>query len=732
MEKLLLRKRAWLASLAALTGMLFILAAAPGPLNSIEPELPRIVILASYNEGDAWTDNQIAGVLSGLQTMFPALEPATEYLDAKRYPNPEDEQRSRVFLASKYHNRRINLVIALDNPALNLLLKYRREIFPNASVIFGGINDFHPDMIADQPRITGVSQNLDFLGTLEMARRLHPEAKRVLVVHDYSISGQAVHREVEAVKPQIAGQIEIFHPDDGTFADLTHDLQSLPPDSLVILMIYVTDRGGQVFSRARITEMISMVSPAPVYATHKVSLGHGIVGGMLLDGEEHGRQVAGLALKVLTGTPADELPVEKSRSLPYLDYKQLVRFHVPEERWPEDAILVNRPVSYWERNRAVLVPAFSATFVLAALVVWLSIALARMNLAREAEKASKHRFQLLFETMAQGVVFQDAEGAITAANPAAEQILGLSLDQMQGRTSLDPRWRAVHADGSDFPGSEHPGMQALQTGKPVNSVIMGVFNPQEEAYRWLLVSATPDYMEGETRPYQVYATFTDITARKQSEETLERALQEKEALLRELYHRTKNNMQVISAMLALHASQTADDRVKTVFQEMENRIRAMALVHQQLYQTQKLSHIRLDRYIEDLAAPLLESYGLSKQSVKLHLELEPVEALIDTAIPFGLILNELISNSLKHAFPAGREGQIWIELCRDGEAIVLTVSDDGVGVEPGFDFRKQTSMGLRTIFALAENQLLGEVCFENRPGVVCTIRFKDESYTPRV
>lgn len=133
---------------------------------------------------------------------------------------------------------------------------------------------------------------------------------------------------------------------------------------------------------------------------------------------------------------------------------------------------------------------------------------------------SSGRFHALFETMAQGVVYQDADGHIFLANPAAERILGLSLDEMQGRSSIDPRWHAIREDGSAFPGEQHPAMLALKTGKPIQDIVMGVFHPRESAYRWILVNAMPEFRNDEPTPYRVYATFTDITENKQAEEKL--------------------------------------------------------------------------------------------------------------------------------------------------------------------------------------------------------------------
>ena len=152
---------------------------------------------------------------------------------------------------------------------------------------------------------------------------------------------------------------------------------------------------------------------------------------------------------------------------------------------------------------------------------------------KKALQESEEKHRTLFQTMAQGVVYQAANGQITSANPAAEQILCLTFDQMQGRTSVDPRWQAIHKDGSDFPGDTHPSMVALRTGKKVRNVVMGVFSPQFNEHHWININAVPLFRPGENRPYQVYTTFGDITERVQ----MEKALRESEERYRSLFER---------------------------------------------------------------------------------------------------------------------------------------------------------------------------------------------------
>lgn len=224
----------------------------------------------------------------------------------------------------------------------------------------------------------------------------------------------------------------------------------------------------------------------------------------------------------------------------------------------------------------------------------------------------------------------------------------------------------------------------------------------------------------------------DITERVRAEEQIKAALAKKEVLLRELYHRTKNNMQVISSMLALQSSHAQDEQVLKIMRDTENRINSMSLVHQKLYQSKDLSSINLKEYISELANLLLESYRVSPHRISLVLDIDNISTLIDTAIPCGLVLNELISNSLKHAFPNDMKGEIRIRLKKRGEEIELRISDNGVGVPQGFDFQKSETLGFQIIIMIAEHQLQGKVEFETQDGISCQIRFQDTLNQQRV
>ena len=224
-----------------------------------------------------------------------------------------------------------------------------------------------------------------------------------------------------------------------------------------------------------------------------------------------------------------------------------------------------------------------------------------------------------------------------------------------------------------------------------------------------------------------------ITERKLAEEKIKASLHEKEVLLRELHHRTRNNMQLICSLLSLKSASDNNEHVKSVLMEMENRIKSMALVHQKLNKSADFSHVHLDEYINDLVPLLMQSYRMSSDRITTTIDVdEAVVVSIDMAIPCGLIFNELIANSLQHAFPGDRKGEICIGLKKDEDGMIeLAVSDNGIGVPPDFDFMSSATLGLTTIFGLG-SQLDGEVIFEREIGLSCRVRFYNKPFRTMV
>ncbi len=223
----------------------------------------------------------------------------------------------------------------------------------------------------------------------------------------------------------------------------------------------------------------------------------------------------------------------------------------------------------------------------------------------------------------------------------------------------------------------------------------------------------------------------DAAEREKAEAALKSSLKEKEILLRELYHRTKNNMMVIMSMLDIQTRNITDENVLQIFRETNARIKSMALVHEKLYQGQDLSRVDLKEYFTDLVSILKQSYGVGN-AVGITSDMTSLRVSIDSAVPCGLIVNELISNAFKHAFPGGRTGEIRVTLREHDEKIEFGVSDNGIGLPRGFDWRSTGSYGLQSAVSLAEHQLGGRFMVDTADGVAVTVRFHEPEDKIRV
>ncbi|HWH73744.1 MAG TPA: histidine kinase dimerization/phosphoacceptor domain -containing protein, partial [Methylibium sp.] len=225
----------------------------------------------------------------------------------------------------------------------------------------------------------------------------------------------------------------------------------------------------------------------------------------------------------------------------------------------------------------------------------------------------------------------------------------------------------------------------------------------------------------------LYVMAREVTERVEAEARIEAALHEKEVLLKEVHHRVKNNMQIVSSLLQLQSGATESEAVRMQLAESQDRIRSMALIHEKLYEHHDFARIDFADYLHGLLAVLAAAHGRGQ---RLEVHAESLWLGIDQAVPAGLILNELVTNSWKHGFPDGRSGRIEVRFeALEGKRVRLSVADDGVGVAPGFQPAAHSSLGLRLVHLLAE-QLDAELHFGAGPGFSCSLSFERQSLLP--
>lgn len=310
--------------------------------------------------------------------------------------------------------------------------------------------------------------------------------------------------------------------------------------------------------------------------------------------------------------------------------------------------------------------------------------------------------KILFKNMVNGVLVFDDNEKLREVNSAAS-LIGISHDD-------------INRNADEVLGKFEELKSIYTARKSESEVFLG-----EPLNQWIQSQVTPIY-DDENIFQGHLLIIQDINKRKKLEDELKKSLEEKDLMMKEIHHRVKNNFMIIQSLLQLQSRHIEGEDALNVFRESQNRIKSMAFIHQRLYQHDNLKKINFGDYPQTLASDIFKSYVSNPDQITLNIDTEDVTLDIDTAIPLGLILNELISNSLKYAFPDGRNGILTIKSNLIDSKYSLIVSDDGVGFPEGLDYEKSESLGLKLIYSLSK-QIDAEVKLDTTNGTRFKITF---------
>ncbi len=334
--------------------------------------------------------------------------------------------------------------------------------------------------------------------------------------------------------------------------------------------------------------------------------------------------------------------------------------------------------------------------------------------AEQALKSSEEKYRRIVELANEGIWMVDQESKTSFANRRMADMLGYSTDEMNGRSLFD---------FMDDEGRRLAEEDVERRKQGVSEQHDFKFKRKDGQDLWALLGTCP-LMDEEGKYLGALAMVTDITERKRADTSLRAALAEKDVLLREVHHRVKNNIQAIIYLVESRLPQVTDEQTVMMLKGFQEQARTMGLVYEQLYQSESLSEVRMDHYLHDLASNVVEAFGAGKR-IELSVECKDVRLDVGSAMPCGLLVNELLTNALKYAFPAAFQGipRLLVSLEEKNEHFELVVKDNGVGLPDGMDQRTQRSMGLRLVKLWATHQMGGTLEVVVQEGTAYHITF---------
>ncbi|KAA0590699.1 EAL domain-containing protein [Azospirillum oryzae] len=535
----------WMHGCVLLLGLL-LAALAPSADGRATAPNRTVLILHSNHQGYEWTDRQAAGIAEVLAASAPDAVAISYYLDWKRFPDRAGVDLLQALIALRHPRGQIDVIVTTDDAALQLGLKLRQEVYGPIPLVYDGVQvDVARAMTAGDPAVTGVVESRDVAGTIDMALAANPALRHLFVVRDGTESGTVLDDEIrEAMAAGLLPAVRDMQIlENMPFARLQEKLSSLPPDSAVLLGNYATDAKGAVLAPQQYLALMSKASSAPIYGLEDYLLGHGIVGGSLKSAYEHARAVGALTAKLLNGMPVAELPVERRRSVVRaVDYRQAERYGIDVTRFGPLDRLINKPFSFMETYRWLVVTVGGVVMLLFGMVLVLSFALrerwmaeAALRVSNDALSDSRRQLQAKVEELiASKEALRERERWMRLVAEASRDIiwtwdivkdrrvLSGRVEELLGVDSLSINSLAawfdrVHPD--DRAHAEEELCRHLSGELPEYRVEYRVRH-RDGRYLWLYATGKALFDE-QGHPTMMGGSYTDITAQKQQQARLD-------------------------------------------------------------------------------------------------------------------------------------------------------------------------------------------------------------------
>ena len=419
------------------------------PFSGAVPEKKTVLFINSYHNGYKWSDSELEGVRTVLNGSRYKVDLQIEYMDAKKFPYETLKENHFALFKEKFAGESFDIVVISDNDALNFVNQYRNELFPGVPVVFCGINDL---MEADlgEGNMTGVVEVYDLVATLNVAKKLHPKRDRVIVLIDSSTAGVTIKRQAEKILEQTDTGLKVEFWIQLSLEEAQQRVSHLPDDTFLFIAPYYQTINGRFYTSEEVSEAIYRHSTVPIYTAWEFMVGYGAVGGRVLSGVEHGRMAGEMALQILEGKKADQIPILREPSGIYIfDYTVMEKLGIDRNLLPEGSTIINAPQAIYAISKE-LFWTIMVSFILLFLALFAMLGAMLERRKVEQKIIDQLAFQeTLMDTIPQLVSWKDLQGRYLGANRAFMDFFGIQeTQQVVGKSTAELLSDSPYSDWS--------------------------------------------------------------------------------------------------------------------------------------------------------------------------------------------------------------------------------------------------------------------------------------------
>jgi diguanylate cyclase (GGDEF)-like protein/PAS domain S-box-containing protein len=537
-----------------------------GVSNAVyEYDKKHVLILHSYHEGFTWTQEVNDGLISTLKNGYFNLDISVEYLDWKEYPYQENLDTLLQLYAYKYRNQPIDVIVTTDDAALDFAFKNREEVFSNAPIVFCGVNEVGRKTITEgYTDYTGIIEQVDIEETIKLAIETIPGLERIYMVYDNTESGFSTGQLALDILNRMNTEVQGLSINGVTYEELLDAVANVPKNSAIYILSFYSDTTGRTLSFEELCQVTSEVSKVPIFNLYDFTIGYGAIGGSVLSGKLHGEKAAELAIRILNGEKSVDVPVSYEKTSRKLyDYHQLIRFKIPLNRIDEDSEILNKPFSFFETYKVIVLIASGVFIMLTAFIFVLVIYIRRLKKAeKELQESHSELSQLYVELAVSREEIEEHCNELAASQEKLKEseeryrlVLDGSndmiwdMDLVGKKYFFSDRWfdlmgydkdeehsffdwkELVHPD--DLSLAKKASLDHLKGRTPYYSCEYRLRCKNGE-YKWFLSRGKALY-NGKGRATRIAGSLTDIDDRKKSELKLQESYQELEATYEQLF-----------------------------------------------------------------------------------------------------------------------------------------------------------------------------------------------------